>query len=271
MSGDFHDENLNRIDHELFDPFPYFSDLSRIANITLTEREGQVTSLNYPNSYPNNVDYSIRIVAANNTKVGMKMSRQQIIVIWLEVLDIEYQESCLYDYIEIKETGGLDRKTFSSNDTSEGNQSIADAEEIAEREGKREVDVHLERICGKIHDMKGLLSQVYFTSSNEVSLRFHSDHSNRGNGFLLKWQSLDTSNCDTWFIYSPDNSSSFFSRKMGVQRKYSVVELFERNGSIASPGYPNWLIPSQNCSMRLMAPPGYKVRRSISCILFQIF
>lgn len=212
-------------------------------------------SLNYPNSYPNNVDYSVRIAAQeyNTTNVGMKM-RQQVIVIWLEELDIEYQESCLYDYIELKETR-KQRKTFSSNDTSEGNQSMANSE-------RKEVDaVHLERICGKIHDLKGLLSQVYFTSSNEVSLRFHSDHSNRGNGFFLKWQSLDTSNCDAWFIFSPDNSSSFFSQeKMGSQRKYSIVELFEQNGTITSPGYPNWLIPSQNCSMRFMAPPGFKVR-----------
>lgn len=188
------------------------------------------------------------------------MSQQQIIVIWLVVLDIEYQESCLYDYIEIKETGTQHSKTFSSNDTSDGNQSIADAE-IAQ--GK--VDAHLERICGKIHDLDGLLSQVYFTSSNEVSLRFHSDHSNRGNGFLLKWQSLDTSYCDTWFVYTPDNSSSFFyQEKVDLHRKYSIVELLERNGSITSPGYPNWLIPSQNCSIRLMAPPGFKVRYSIS-------
>lgn len=237
----------------------------------MEQEEGQVTSLNYPNSYPNNLDFTIQITSPNISNstspiLEGKMNRQ-VIVIWLEVLDIEYQESCLYDYIEIKESATRNMvqsdETASVEDISEGNEPYVDSgdegEEVFE-EAKVKLNTHSNRICGKIQGTKGLLSRVYFTSSNQVSVRFHSDRSNRGSGFLLKWQSLDVSLCSTWLVFSPKNSSSSPLFMERLAQKDGDVTVVEQSGSIESPGYPNWLIPSLNCSTRLIAPPGFKVR-----------
>lgn len=48
----------------------------------------------YPNAYPANVDYWVRLVGPSNTRL----------IIQFQTLDMEAQAECLYDYISIQET-----------------------------------------------------------------------------------------------------------------------------------------------------------------------
>lgn len=61
-------------------------------NQTVSGTEGRLLSPNYPNPYPAQTDYWIRLVAPENSRI----------IIQFQKLDIEYQEECLYDYVSIQ-------------------------------------------------------------------------------------------------------------------------------------------------------------------------
>lgn len=65
-------------------------------NRTLSGTGGKLTSPNFPANYYNNLDYTNHLVAPNGTQIVVRFSH----------LDVEAQEDCLYDYVEI-----IDRKT----------------------------------------------------------------------------------------------------------------------------------------------------------------
>ncbi|KAJ8978845.1 hypothetical protein NQ317_004456, partial [Molorchus minor] len=54
--------------------------------------EGKLSTPNYPEKYYNNLDFSVRIVGPDRTRIIIKFQR----------IDIEPQLECLYDYIELK-------------------------------------------------------------------------------------------------------------------------------------------------------------------------
>ncbi|XP_044736742.1 uncharacterized protein LOC123298714 [Chrysoperla carnea] len=60
-------------------------------NKTLNGSEGRLTSPNYPNNYYNNLDYWVKIIGPERTRLVIQFSR----------LDVEYQPQCLYDYVEL--------------------------------------------------------------------------------------------------------------------------------------------------------------------------
>ncbi|RWS06532.1 neurogenic locus notch-like protein, partial [Dinothrombium tinctorium] len=73
----------------------------KVENKTIENEEfGTITSPNYPNSYVNNLDYSVTI---SSTKA------KSVIVIWFDFLDIEQQKDCLYDYLAFEETFRTER------------------------------------------------------------------------------------------------------------------------------------------------------------------
>ncbi|XP_055617633.1 uncharacterized protein LOC129762992 isoform X3 [Toxorhynchites rutilus septentrionalis] len=61
-------------------------------NQTVSGTEGRLLSPNYPNPYPVQTDYWIRLVAPTNSRI----------IIQFQKLDIEYQDECLYDYVSIQ-------------------------------------------------------------------------------------------------------------------------------------------------------------------------
>lgn len=66
---------------------------SRIANRTVVGREGRLTSPGYPNTYPPNTDYWIRVRGPPHTRI----------IVQFQLIDLESQEDCLYDYVSVQE------------------------------------------------------------------------------------------------------------------------------------------------------------------------
>ncbi|KAF5270044.1 hypothetical protein FQR65_LT05843 [Abscondita terminalis] len=64
-------------------------------NKTVNGSEGQLTTPNYPSFYYNNLDFYVKIIGPERTRI----------VVHFEKLDIEAQIECLYDYVALKSAG----------------------------------------------------------------------------------------------------------------------------------------------------------------------
>lgn len=122
------------------------------------------------------------------------------IIVWFDTIDIEWQKNCLYDYLML-------------------------------RDSRRQ-----KRICGQIND-KELVNKVFISQTNEMSITFKSDFSNRGSGFKLNWKAFTMGWCDS---------------------KQTVIDESENRtesdvSHIDSPGYPTWNLPNLNCSLVIVA------------------
>ncbi|XP_059222708.1 uncharacterized protein LOC106084839 isoform X3 [Stomoxys calcitrans] len=74
----------------------------------------------------------------------------------------------------------------------------------------------------------------FVSSSNEVMLNFHSDYSMTSLGFAAIWKAIDVSGCP-------------------------LRTLTSREGTIASPNYPHFLLNNLNCAFVIQAPVGKRV------------
>lgn len=116
-------------------------------SILLEEPFGSLTLPGYPENYPNNFDYSLSVLAQDKTRV----------LITFTLIDTEYQENCLYDYIELK-TNANDKPI---------------------------------RYCGHIKEN----CPNFASYSNQAFLSFHSDYSITAVGFVATYQVVNISNC----------------------------------------------------------------------------
>ncbi|KAL1516744.1 hypothetical protein ABEB36_000608 [Hypothenemus hampei] len=131
-------------------------------NRTLNSSEGVLTTPKYPDNYYNNLDFLVKIIGPERTRLKIRFSR----------IDIELQPECLYDYVELKSVPKR-KKTF--------------LEEEEEEEGGGA------RFCGN-HATQ--MERFNFVSrTNELEVKFHSDYSVTGTGFSLTWQAVDVSAC----------------------------------------------------------------------------
>lgn len=79
------------------------SQLSRVGvnfNKTVNGSEGQLTTPHYPENYYHHLDFSVRIIGPDRTRLVVKFLK----------IDVEFQIECLYDFIELK-SGGLEDNT----------------------------------------------------------------------------------------------------------------------------------------------------------------
>ena len=60
-------------------------------NFTANGTEGELTSPNFPGNYYHNLDYWIRIIGPETTRI----------IIQFHAFDLEEQKNCLYDYLEV--------------------------------------------------------------------------------------------------------------------------------------------------------------------------
>jgi CUB domain len=88
------------------------------------------------------------------------------------------------------------------------------------------------RWCGN-HD-SNMSKFDFISSTNEVILHFHSDHSITAMGFAAMWNSVDVSGCP-------------------------YQTLTSREGVIHSPNYPHFLLNNLDCTFTLQAPQDKKV------------
>lgn len=61
-------------------------------NKTVSQMKGNLTSVNYPSNYLNDLDYIAEIIGPPNSRV----------VVTFHHFDLEWQEDCLYDFVLLR-------------------------------------------------------------------------------------------------------------------------------------------------------------------------
>lgn len=201
-------------------------------------------TLDYPNQYATNMNYWVKIIAPEKSRIVMQFQK----------LDIEHQQECLYDFVSVQDAnfhfdahssyrGKISSKNDVTVDYQDADGTIKHQLDRRRRSSMIEIKSILSndsapsfqpyvRWCG-MHE--GEMSQFDFVSrSNEVLLNFFTDHSTAGEGFSAIWRSIDTSACPSQTITS-------------------------RDGTLASPNFPHFLIHNLNCSYTIQAPIGRKI------------
>lgn len=224
------------------------NDNALIQNQTITGVEGRITSPNYPNPYLPNLNYWIKIIAPENFRI----------IVQFQKLDIELQHECLYDYVSIQDMGfykdsqsNVRDNNFLKRGEEDSSAYRDDDYELLYDEKKNQflnklskVEIHsislnpspsfqpYIRLCG-LHEND--VSKFDFVStSNEIYVNFLTDHSMSGEGFSAIWRSIDISACP---------GQTFTSRE----------------GNLASPNFPNFLLHNLDCTYTVQAPIGRKI------------
>lgn len=224
------------------------------ANQTITGTEGFLTSPQYPNLYPANINYYVKLIGPENTRLVLQFTK----------IDLEEQIDCLYDYISLEDdenyerfmqsgltansmlTPDNDRSNLSddymsdamnddADDSMEDKWRIKRNSNIQSRKSNELKQAAIEptfqsyvRWCGT-HESN--MSRFDFISArNTVLIYFHSDYSVSGSGFSLSWKAVSMSGCPTQTYTSSDDSNS-----------------------IVSPNYPNILLNNLDCKYVIYA------------------
>ncbi|XP_059617745.1 uncharacterized protein LOC132262482 [Phlebotomus argentipes] len=249
---------------------PKRSDNIRVRNHTVTGTEGRLTSPGYPNSYPPNVDYVVKIISPERTRIVVQFQR----------IDLEAQEKCLYDYVSVgngEVDGNVDPGTnpipmamltdVFNEWRQQRKRSVAAAEKslkahikllattnrfitsrLLERRKRLTATVSHDAGRGGVDNFPSYSSYVrwcgsyennmsrfdFISSSNQAVVQFHSDYSISGTGFSATWTAIDITGC-------PEQT------------------LTSREGIFMSPNYPHFLLDKLECAFMLQAPIGRKV------------
>lgn len=211
-----------------------------IQNQTITGIEGRLTSPNYPNQYASNINYWVKIIAPEKSRI----------VVQFQKLDIEQQQECLYDYVSIQDTGfykefqselkglingGMGADDYDADlpfkDEKKAKRTKVEIKGISINETSPTFQPYI-RLCGA-HE--GDMSKYDFVSkSNEILVNFFTDYSTASEGFSAVWRSIDISACP---------SQTFTSRE----------------GVLTSPNFPHFLLHNLNCSYTIQTPIGRKI------------
>lgn len=222
-----------------------------IQNQTITGMEGRLISPDYPNQYASNIDYWIRIVAPEKSRI----------VVQFQKIDIEEQEECLYDYVSIQD---IDFDLTSTRRDIEMAvkapahfPTVSDGNSVYKSEGSLVDEMHQHepyqkfillnnsstssaqsssksyvRWCGK-HE-SDMAKFTFVSKTNELLFNFFTDYSIPGEGFSALWRSVDISSC-------PGHT---FTSRVGV---------------LTSPNYPFFLLHNLDCTYTIQAPTGRRI------------
>uniref|UniRef100_A0A1B0GQ85 Uncharacterized protein n=1 Tax=Phlebotomus papatasi TaxID=29031 RepID=A0A1B0GQ85_PHLPP len=244
---------------------PQKTDSVRFRNHTVTGTEGRLISPGYPNSYPPNMDYVVKIVSPERTRIVVQFQR----------IDLEAQDECLYDYVSV---GNGDM----GSDLDPGTNPIpmamlTDVFNEWRQQRKRSVAVEVteqslkahikllastnrfvisrllerrKRMAGKsgIDNFPSYSSYVrwcgsydsnmsrfnFISTTNQAVVHFYTDYSISGVGFSATWTAVDITGC-------PEQT------------------LTSKEGSFMSPNYPHFLLNQLDCAFMIQAPLGRKI------------
>ncbi|GAB0092216.1 C-type lectin-like [Sergentomyia squamirostris] len=243
-------------------------DRKRIRNHTVTGQEGRLTSPDYPSPYPLNIDYMVRIVSPERTRIVLQFQR----------IDLEPQEKCLYDYVSVSSverqsdvdpgTNPIPMAMFTdivdewkaqkkrSIDLETTEQNLKNHIKLLEKTNHliqiRKRRIRTTRIANKewnnVDNFPSFSSYVrwcgnyennmsrfdFISTSNQALVHFHSDYSISRTGFSATWTAIDITGC-------PEQT------------------LTSKEGVFSSPNYPHFLLDRLECAFVLQAPIGKKV------------
>lgn len=87
-----------------------------------------------------------------------------------------------------------------------------------------------------LHHFIIFFRSIFVSDNNEAILRFHSDYSESGGGYLANWKAVDITGCPS-------------------------QKLTAREGIISSPNYGEFLLPKLDCTTIIVSPREYKNQR----------
>lgn len=181
-----------------------------MRNASIESREGDVKSPNFPEPYSNDNHFQLHIKLPNASAASER------IVLHFKMIDLEYQEACLYDYVGLQSFENGPMKKICGRYSKDLERFV--------------ITAHTNSLYVNLYVIFRFFFRLTFVSeTSEVFLTFHSDFSVVGGGFHASWSSMKLNGCPSQQIND------------------SVGELF-------SPNFPNYILPNLNCTFNIAAP-----------------
>lgn len=201
-----------------------------IQNQTITGIEGRLTSPNYPHQYAPNINYWIKIIAPERSRI----------VVQFQKIDLEPQQECLYDYVSVEDLNYRLSSFHQKDDNEIFHKLKTDPVEKEIQSKHQSVSVVSQTLSFKPYvrwcgSHEGDMSRFDFVSkSSEVLFHFSTDYSTSAEGFSAIWRSIDITACP----------GQTFTSSEGV---------------LMSPNFPNFLLHELSCTYTIQAQSGRKL------------
>lgn len=192
----------------------------------VTNLDGFISSPNYPNSYPTNKQCVWQIVAPPQHRIS----------IHFEKFELEGNEVCKYDYVEV-------------------------------RSGLTEESKFHGRFCGVD------LPPVIRSTTNQVRITFQSDDTVSKRGFRIKFLSdkdecaVNNGGCEQEctntigsFLCLCRNGFVLHTDKLGCKEADCKHEIRSAVGELTSPNWPNKYPARKECTWMIATTPGHRVK-----------
>lgn len=263
-----------------------------IKNQTITGTEGRLVSPGYPKFYPSNLDYWIRIVGPDRTRV----------IVQFQKLDMEHQDECFYDYVSVRSfdplidasdsqldpgTNPIPMAMFQNdnlyidyqsdetlnNDNDYLDRSIEDRIKKLERNLRRNSYKRSTTQNGKrTKRFLGADGSGQQTTDVNNWRRFTKENSPTFRPYV-RWCGSHETNMSKYDYISLNNQailhfhSDYSTYGSGFSATWTAVDisgcplqtLTAREGFLNSPNYPHFLLHSLECTYLIQAPQGKKV------------
>lgn len=249
---------------------------SVMQNQTAVGSEGRLTSPGFPNAYPANVDYSVKISGPERSRLIVQFQR----------LDLEYQDECMYDYVSVMDfKSGSEEKRF---DPGTNLIPLAMYRAAADGEGGETSSAwsNLYRIEGLTESVEAATIAKRSTMRRSRKKRYMMNYAKgRGRGGrpgsagspsfqpYIRWCGEFDANMSRFDFISRGNQallhfhSDYAGSGAGFAAVWTAVDITgcpmqtitSREGVIQSPNYPYFLLNHLDCTYVVQAPLGRKV------------
>lgn len=243
--------------------------------------------LGYPNTYPLNIDYWIKIYGPENTRI----------IIQFQTIDLELQDECLYDYISIEDAPSehvqpiamamltdhdinyqMDEAVddinqtdiwFTNNDTNIMKRDLKYFRNI-QRLFRTENGLRNE-----MRQLEAVRNKLRLSNRSRRAIVNTHIHNNNSPSFLpyVRWCGSHNANMSKFDFVSTRNGtilhfhSDYSLSGIGYAFTWNAVDisgcpsqiLTSKEGTFSSPNYPHFLLNNMDCSFIIQAPSGKRV------------
>lgn len=247
-----------------------------MQNQTVVGSEGRLTSPGFPNAYPPNVDYSVKISGPERSRLIVQFQR----------LDMEFQDECLYDFVSVRDfKPGVEEKRF---DPGTNPVPLAMLREEEGREGDDNYWTELYRVVRRADRFNSESSKEFQKSPLTKRSTMRRSRKKRymvnylkgrgrhpdsiGPSFqpYVRWCGELESNMSRFNFVSKSNQallhfhSDFSGSGSGFAAIWTAVDITgcpiqtitSREGFVQSPNYPYFLLNNLDCTYIIQAPLG---------------
>ncbi|XP_037027805.1 uncharacterized protein LOC119068348 isoform X6 [Bradysia coprophila] len=264
-----------------------------VQNKTISGTEGRMTSPGYPNTYPLNIDYWIKIYGPQNTRI----------IIQFQTIDLEQQDECLYDYVSVEDAPPEQFETMPmamlqaaeaddvnyqmdepANDTESDKWLLINNDtNIVKRDLKyfRNIQRLLRAesdLRNEMRQLEAIKNRLQLSNRPKRAVNSHIMHNalHYNNPTFLpyvRWCGLHNTNMSKFDFVSTKNGtilhfhSDYSLSGIGYSFTWNAVDisgcpsqtLTSKEGTFSSPNYPHFLLNNLDCSFIIQAPIGKRV------------